>query len=201
MDDKDNINYNVVTNQTAKKKKKRKKKKNSSKDSERNEAVIAMKNNIRQFWNNLPSSKRKELINIEKDNVLKRLKKAPATNDIDIFYDMYYEELENFLKDDENCRNEFFSTESDKFLKSNGNIHEKDIMPLIEESLLNEQKFKELAKKINKKNYTIDTEEDDDVDDYQNNSLSSDENESELKDIEDEENDNENKEVILIIKK
>jgi len=34
-----------------------------------------MKNNIRQFWNNLPSSKRKELINMEKDNVLKRLRK------------------------------------------------------------------------------------------------------------------------------
>jgi len=41
----------------------------------RNKIVIAMKNNIRQFWNDLPSSKRLSIINIEKENVLKRLRK------------------------------------------------------------------------------------------------------------------------------
>jgi len=198
MDNKDNINYNVIPNKITKKKKKRKKKKNAARESERNEAVIAMKNNIRQFWNDLPSSKRKELINMEKENVLKRLSKAPdGENDIGFFYNMYYEELEKFLKDDENCRNEFFSTDSDKFFKNNENIHEKDIMPLIEESLLDEQKFNELAKKINRKNYSIDSGEDEDIDEEYQNSITSDEKESELKEIEEDEDiENDNKEEI-----
>jgi len=140
-----------------------------------------MKNNIRQFWNDLPPSKRLSIINIEKENVLKR---NSINNDIDLFYEMYYAELEKFSKDDENSRNEFFSTksESDKSFKNNGSIHEKDVMPLIEEGLLDEQKFRELAKVITKKQFSdIDIEES-----YQNNS---DENESELKEIyEDEEN-------------
>ncbi|KAL6600193.1 hypothetical protein U3516DRAFT_561642 [Neocallimastix sp. 'constans'] len=189
MDDKDNIDYSnqIISNQTVlKKKKKRKKKKNASKDPERNEAVIAMKNNIRQFWNDLPSSKRLSIINIEKENVLKRLRKNSINTDIDLFYEMYYAELEKFSKDDENSRNEFFSTksESDKSFKNNGSIHEKDVMPLIEEGLLNEQKFKELAKVIAKKQFSdIDIEES-----YQNNS---DDNESDLKEIYDEDEENE----------
>jgi len=57
-------------------------------------------------------------------------------------------------------------------------------MPLIEEGLLNEQKFKELAKVIAKKQFSdIDIEES-----YQNNS---DDNESDLKEIYDEDEENE----------
>jgi len=68
-------------------------------------------------------------------------------------------------------------------------------MPLIEESLLNEQKFKELTKEFSKKKYSMDSGEEEDIEDYQN-SITSDENESELKEIEeDEDNENDNKEV------
>jgi len=73
---------------------------------------------------------------------------------------------------------------------------EKDIIPLIEENILDEQKFNEFAKKMSRNNYSLDSGEDEDIDEEYQNSITSDEKECELKEIdEDEEDENDNKEV------